>query len=110
MPLAVFVLHSSLLWALFCSVDLLSPAFHPRRTLCAPITVDFQQIMHDAVQFPLNVHLGPATQTKPLQPPVVRDITKHRLGYCQATAVLPSPFLRIDLHFHFGGIGLPGRV
>lgn len=68
----------------------------------------FLNIVHQAIQLPLPIHLGPSTQRKAMQPFVAPDIAKHGLDRRETTGDHGSTHVGVDFGFHF--IGFTGAT
>ncbi len=66
------------------------------------IAVDLGQVMHNAVEQPLRIHLRLSSQAEPIQSQDGSDVRKGRLGYRQPTIVNQSTREGVDLAPHLG--------
>ena len=65
--------------------------------------MDLQQVVHNAVQLPLDVYLYSPSQGKPVQTEHMADIAKYRFYSSDPLAVYGPTGLRIYFPFHPGG-------
>ncbi len=67
--------------------------------------MNFEQILDNVVQLPLNVDLELAAQAESVQTYRTAQVAEHRLDDPEAPTVLMPAFRGVDLPFHFMGIG-----
>jgi hypothetical protein len=60
--------------------------------------------MHQAVQFPLPIHLGFSTQRKAVQSLVAAQVTKYRFHCCKSARDHLSARFRINFYLHPVGV------
>ncbi len=57
-------------------------------------------VMHEAIQLPLRIHLGFPAQREAIQSLVVPQITEHRLYRAEALTVTTATVVAIDALLH----------
>ena len=62
-------------------------------------------IVYQAVQVPLRVHLALGAQRKPIQPFVVTQVGEHRLDDGDAPPIEPAAPVTVDRPLHALGVG-----
>ena len=67
----------------------------------------FLDVVYQAVEFPLRIHLRSPSEREAVELLVVPQIAEHRLHGGEALAVLDAPFRAVDAGFHFIGVALP---
>ena len=67
-------------------------------------------VLHQAVELPLSVHLGPASQGEALQPFVVSQVAEHGLHGGEALRDPLAPLRAVDPALHPVGRGLLGSA
>ena len=87
-----------------CKGRISSADFHlcRNRVSCSEFQ-DFLDVVNHAVQHPLNVDLGPASQGEPIHPLTRSYITEDRFDYAQPFAVDFPALRRVDLGLHCVG-------
>ena len=68
--------------------------------ITVPMIGQFLDVMHHAIQQPLDIHLDLPAQGEPIHPLLSPDVGKHRLHHPQSFLVLPSAVIGVDLLHH----------
>ena len=68
--------------------------------------MDLQEVMHRAVEEPLDIHLPFSPEGESIEPQGRADMGKDRLCGGEPLVVNETTFRRIDLPLHFLGEGL----
>ncbi len=74
------------------------PLIRSRKPLS--ISMNLCQVIHDAVEQPLRIHLSLSPQSESIQPHYGKDVGKWRLSCLESSIVDKTTSYRIDLAFH----------
>ena len=64
----------------------------------------FFDVVHQAVELPLPIHLFPASEGKAVEPFVVTQVAEHRFHRGEASAVVSPSLGAVDTSFHVIGV------
>ena len=75
-------------------------ALHGASFCTAAVSLQLADVVDEAIEQPLCVHLGRTAQAEALQAPSVSDVGEHGLDGAQASSVFVPPMLGVDLALH----------
>src|SRR6266513_563753 len=81
-------------------------ALHGASFCTAAVPLQLADVVDEAIEQPLYVHLGRAAQAEALQPSGMSDVGEYGLHGAQASSVFVPPALGVDLALHARAVGL----